>query len=367
MNTDTHAYEWIERYLSGTLHGEELRNFELRLANEPQLAEQVRTYTQLRSALARYNTRLSLKKRLENIHRSLDLSNLEGYRPPMQYALKNFWRKHSTTISVAASVALLTAFGTSLSTGSFSLSTKPVATHYRELRRDVESIKRAQKAIVQNINKRGSRPAPRLPQFSGTGFALSQNGYLVTSYHVIREADSLMIESQDGRQLKVETVYEDPSHDLALLRVVDTAFTSFGRLPYAFSKGETDLGERVFTLGYPREDVVYGEGSVSAVTGFQNDSTAYQVSIPVNPGNSGGPLLDERGNLIGVISGKQTDTEGAAFAVKSSYLLGLIEAIEKDTLQEKVKLPRTNLLAGQRRTQQLRKLRDYVYIVRVYN
>src|SRR5687768_1944708 len=138
MNTDTHAYEWIERYLSGTLHGEELRNFELRLESEPQLAEQVRTYTQLRKSLTRYNTRLSLKKRLESIHRSLDLNSLEKYQPSFQHAARNFWRKHSTTISVAASVALLTAFGTSLSTGSLTLSSKPAATHYRELRRDVE-------------------------------------------------------------------------------------------------------------------------------------------------------------------------------------------------------------------------------------
>jgi serine protease Do len=123
----------------------------------------------------------------------------------------------------------------------------------------------------------------------------------------------------------------------------------------------------VFTLGYPREDVVYGEGSLSARSGFEGDTAFYQVSIPVNPGNSGGPLLDERGNLIGVVSGRQNDAQSAAFATKSSYLVRLVDSLAATAkANAPYHLPRYGQLAGSGRPQQLKKLQDYVFVVKVY-
>ena len=122
----------------------------------------------------------------------------------------------------------------------------------------------------------------------------------------------------------------------------------------------------MFTLGYPREDVVYGEGALSARSGFEGDTAFYQISIPVNPGNSGGPLLDERGNLIGVVSGRQNDVESAAFATKSSYLVRLVDSLQNAAPAVPYNLPRYNYLAGSPRPQQLKKLQDYVFVVKVY-
>ena len=126
------------------------------------------------------------------------------------------------------------------------------------------------------------------------------------------------------------------------------------------------LGERVFTLGYPREDVVYGEGALSARSGFEGDTAFYQVSIPVNPGNSGGPLLDERGNLIGVVSGRQNDAQSAAFATKSSYLVRLVDSLETAKPATPYHLPHFGQLAGTGRAQQIKKLQDYVFVVKVF-
>jgi hypothetical protein len=126
---------------------------------------------------------------------------------------------------------------------------------------------------------------------------------------------------------------------------------------------DANLAEDVFTLGYPREDVVFGEGAVSALTGYNQNPNSYQVSVPVNPGNSGGPLLNSKGNLVGIISGLQTETLGAAFAIKSNII---IDIVSNDSLKNYVFLPKQNLLKGGSRVNQVKVLRDYVFMVRVF-
>ncbi len=291
--------------------------------------------------------------------------------------MRQVWRAHRLTTGVAASVAILTAFTTLWVTAAWKRSQQQSTYGYALLRRDVDKLKRAQTAIIRDINapappNASGQPEPdagRTASFSGTGFALSANGYLVTSFHVVKDADSLLVEGgPEHRRYRATTVYRDEAHDLAILRITDRRFTSLGKLPYTFKKADADLGERVYTLGYPREDVVYGEGALAARTGFEGDSAFYQVSVPVNPGNSGGPLLDDRGNLIGVISGRQLDIQSAAFAVKSTTLLHLLDNLPPDdTATAKPLLPRTNQLAGNRRPEQIRRLQDFVFIVKVYN
>lgn len=160
-------------------------------------------------------------------------------------------------------------------------------------------------------------------------------------------------------------VYSDKSSDLAILKITDPDFTSAVRVPYGFKIRESDLGESVYTLGFPREDMVFGEGSISSKSGFEGDTTAYQISIPVNPGNSGGPLLDDKGNLIGIITGKNTAVEGAAFAIKSRYLLQMIDSIPADS--EPVLLPSKNYVKELKRPDQIKQLQQLIFNVKVYH
>jgi len=91
------------------------------------------------------------------------------------------------------------------------------------------------------------------------------------------------------------------------------------------------------------------------------------VSIPVNPGNSGGPLLDGQGNLIGVLSGRQDDVQSAAFATKSSYLVRLVDSLKNKQTTQPYHMPRANQLAGAARAQQVKRLQDFVFVVKVYD
>ena len=105
-------------------------------------------------------------------------------------------------------------------------------------------------------------------------------------------------------------------------------------------------------------DVKLTNGIVSARTGFHGDVSQYQISAPVQPGNSGGPLFDSKGNIIGVVSAKHAGAENAGYAIKMSYLQNLI-----DLLPVKVSNPSTNILTGKPFPDQVKIAKDYVCII----
>jgi S1-C subfamily serine protease len=373
--TESEAYALIERYLTGEMTDKEASDFEAQLLQDPILAHRSRQFEELTGTLQQYGQRQNLKQKMAAIHQEMEAEAVpDPALLPLQNNLQNdpkwkiFWKAHSTTMAVAASVAILTVFSTLFSIQLWNSLGKQQSLRYTELRREVENIKKNQRAINRAFNRNQKTPKNEVNPgaFSGTGFALTENGYFVTSYHVIRDADSVYIENKDGSRYKVTEVFKDMDHDLAILKVSDPNFTTFGNLPYTVSKSDADLGEKVYTLGFPREDMVFGEGSLSSQSGFEGDSAAYQISIPLNPGNSGGPLFDDKGNLIGVISGKQLDAQGAAFATKSAYLMSIAEQLKSDSAT-RVSFNRQNSLTGKARKQQLKKLKDFIYMVKVYN
>ena len=387
MMTEADYYALFEAYSNGELAGPARANLEARLAADPALALRYADFSEMTGTLRAYGQRQQARQQLRGIHAAmlaadapeeiaLPATGLTHTVNPMlrisrtERRLREFWNGHRATVGVAASVAVMAVFATLLGLDLWKTSHLPVPASYQALRREVERIKKSQKDLKLTLNTQlGKETLPSVSgKFSGTGFALTSEGYIVTSYHVIQGADSLLIEGRNHQRYHAEPVYSDVKHDLAILRIIDKKFTGFGRLPYAVKSGQADLGERVFTLGYPREDVVYGEGSLSARSGFEGDTAFYQVSIPVNPGNSGGPLLDERGNLIGVVSGRQNDAQSAAFATKSSYLVRLVDSLAsaKPAAAYPYHLPHFGQLAGTGRPQQLKKLQDYVFVVKVF-
>ncbi|MBJ6107826.1 trypsin-like peptidase domain-containing protein [Hymenobacter sp. BT523] len=388
MMTEADYYALFEAYADGELAGPARANLEARMAADPDFALRYADFTELTGTLRAYRQRQQAREQLRGIHAAMLAAEAPEAAPaaeqpakltptvnPMlrisrtERKLREFWSGHRATVGVAASVAVMAVFATLLGLDIWRNSHLPTPSGYQALRREVERIKKSQKDLKLTLNTQlGKETAPVVAsKFSGTGFALTSEGYLVTSFHVIQGADSVLIEGRNHQRYRAEPVYSDVKHDLAILRITDKKFTGFGRLPYAVKSGQADLGERVFTLGYPREDVVYGEGSLSARSGFEGDTAFYQVSIPVNPGNSGGPLLDERGNLIGVVSGRQNDAQSAAFATKSSYLVRLVDSLAATAkATAPYHLPRYGQLAGSGRPQQLKKLQDYVFVVKVY-
>lgn len=363
MKSEIDLIKRIEAYLFQEMTEEEIQAFEKERKSNAALDHKVVEHLDFLKAIKSFGEKRDLKIAMNNIHDELDVEALKEELLEKPAFIVAMWSKYKRNLAVAASVAIVFTLITLLFTGQFDKESH--SSNYSELKRDMETIKRSQNALIRNINS-SSQPTDK-SRFGGTGFALSSNGYIVTNYHVVKGADSIYVQNNKGESFKVQTIYIDPAFDIAVLQINDPAFKDLASLPYTFKKTSADLGEDVYTIGYPKDDVVYGKGYLSSATGFGGDSIAYQISIPVNPGNSGGPLMDSRGNVIGIVSGKQTQADGAAFAIKSDFLLKAINNIPQDSLKQKLVVNKRNTLAGLNRTQQIKKMQDYIFIVKVYN
>jgi TPR repeat protein len=171
---------------------------------------------------------------------------------------------------------------------------------------------------------------------SGTGFIISKEGHVLTCYHVVQNAGTIKVKV--GRNLHTAAlIRKDSFNDLALLKITG----SFPALAFS-SQRVVKMGQEVFTVGYPNP-ILQGtnakltKGSINSLTGIQDDLRLYQISVPVQPGNSGGPLLDMSGNVIGIIvamldaktafeiSGSLP--QNVNYAVKSTYAQALLDTL----------------------------------------
>ncbi|HEY2583348.1 MAG TPA: serine protease [Mucilaginibacter sp.] len=363
--SESQLLEVIERYLNGDMSTEERAHFETLRTENPEVNNLIAEHKQFTGLIKQYGERLELERRLDAIHNEIDVHALREELMVHPSWIVQLWRTHHSKISVAASIAIFAVLCTMFFTGY--LNNREL--NYVKLKGEVAQIKQSTDQLRTRFNTLNHPVSlPSNPgKFRGTGFAISSNGYIVTDYHVVNGADSVYVQNADGRSFRVKVIYSEPQTDIAVLKINDPAFKGLGAIPYNFKKSESDIGENVFTIGYPRDAIVLGPGFLTASSGINGDTTQYQVSTPVDFGNSGGPLLDGKGTVIGIINAKQTHIEGAAFAVKSSYLLKTIQDIPADSLNETLSLNYKNVLAGLSRVEQIKKLHDYVFMVRVYN
>jgi S1-C subfamily serine protease len=192
---------------------------------------------------------------------------------------------------------------------------------------------------------------------NGTGFLIDRFGYFATNFHVIAKAKEIEIEISSSKY-PAKVIVTDKINDLAILKIdIDKNHPKDITIPFMIESDIKDVGTSVFTLGFPYalsgmgKDIKFTDGKISSKMGLDGNVAEYQVSVPIQGGNSGGPLFDIDGNIIGITSSKiiSNDIENVSYAIKSSYLLNLIallpEKIEfkgKDisnlTLTEKIKV-----------------------------
>ena len=224
-----------------------------------------------------------------------------------------------------------------------------------------------QRAAQEQSQSRAHAQTQQQPpkHWSGSGFALN-NGYICTNYHVIDGAKNIEIHGIQGdftTSYSAKVVASDKFNDLAILKVDDVEFKGFGTVPYIVKTSMADVGEEVFVLGYPLtttmgDEIKLTTGVVSSRTGYQGDVSLYQISAPIQPGNSGGPLFDSQGNLIGVVSAKHAGAENVGYAIKASYLRNLTgSSITEDVL------PANNLVSSLPLTGKVKKVKDFVYFI----
>ena len=205
----------------------------------------------------------------------------------------------------------------------------------------------------------------KFERWTGTGFAIGFS-YLVTNNHVADGARTISIKGIKGNMnvgYSAEIVATDKVNDIVVLKITDPNFKGFGTIPYALQQRMADVGEDVFVLGYPLtqalgNEVKLTDGIISSRTGYQGDISTYQISAPVQPGNSGGPMFDNKGNVIGIVVAGVPGAENVGYAIKTSYLKILIESTGLS-----IDLPANNTISNLSLADKVKRVKDFVFYI----
>jgi S1-C subfamily serine protease len=178
--------------------------------------------------------------------------------------------------------------------------------------------------------------SPENPTATATGFFITDDGYLISNYHVVKDATKVRLLTSAGL-IDAKVISVDVANDLALLK----AEGKFSSLPISPSRS-AHLGGTVATIGFPDIGLQgfapkLAKGEIASLSGAGDDPRYFQISVPVQPGNSGGALVDDRGNVIGIVSAKLDASaalavsgalpENVNYAIKSSLLLNFLESV----------------------------------------
>lgn len=367
---DIQLLEAVERYIRGEMKTDERVYFEQLRKTNPDVDQLVVEHTLFIHEMNEVGELRKFRSTLHEVHTDLAEKGLiNSDRLKGKAKVVYLWKRYKRVAAIAASIAGITTLSISLLV--WSISPNPDTKKLQDLNREFENIKKEQgrqRAAVNNLqNNIKNKLNPNiLYKSGGSGFLIDGKGLLITNLHVVRNARDIAVQNRKGDIFNAQVVYSDPLKDIAILKVVDDNFKPLTSIPYNISKTSTDLAEPVFTLGYPRDSIVYGQGYLSAPTGFNGDTLSCQITISANPGNSGGPVLNADGEVIGILSTREIEAEGVVFAVQSKYIHSVLNELKKsDTSFLRIKTPSVSSLRGMDRTQQVKKIQDYVFMVKV--
>jgi S1-C subfamily serine protease len=357
----------IERYLTGQMLPEEKEYFQQLRKSNPQIDQMVVEHKLFLHQMDQFAGNNTLKHTLNKVHNSLVQKGdiFEGGQQSVKGRVVQFYHKYKKVTTIAASIAGVTALTISILVAALS----PKADHRRmeKLSGDVNNLK----TEINNIKEKEKTDRPKIPTdaplSTGTAFLIDAKGYLITNAHVLK-GQSAVVVNKKGEEFTTRIVNIDLFRDLAILKIEDDDYKQGSYLPYSIKKTDVDLGEELFTLGYPREEIVYNMGYLSAASGFNGDTASCQLSLNANPGNSGAPVFNKNGDIVGVLSGRETQSQGVTFAVKARSIFEMIEELKKeDTTVQKIRLSTASYLKGEPRVEQVKKVEDFIFLVKAYN
>jgi len=210
--------------------------------------------------------------------------------------------------------------------------------HYRLrlVNRHVDARENARRRGLQEQKSGASGTPPPAAESNavrtGTGFMIAPGGYILTAYHIVANTGRCEVRAVNGQRVDARIVAADPQSDLVLLQA-DLSTTDYLGVR---DSSQVKLGEEVWTLGFPNLEQQgispkMTNGIISSLNGFRDDPRAFQISVPIQPGNSGGPLLDKQGRVVGLVFARLPDgmlyertgamPQNVNYAIKSARLL----------------------------------------------
>lgn len=211
----------------------------------------------------------------------------------------------------------------------------------------------------QGIKKPQGHVDELVPRGSGTGFAVSEHGYIVTNHHVVDVCDAVYALFDGGDEAyPLRLVALDAQNDLAVLQ---SDFTPPSVLPIRSQKA--DLLEEIYVVGYPNpqlqgDSIKTTRGVVSSVNGFRDDPTNLQVDAAIYGGNSGGPIMDTDGNVVAITVATVRNQENVGYGIKPYLLTALLNKQGIRTFSEEQ--------SGVTRSELTRRIRGAVYKLGCY-
>ncbi len=368
---DTLLMDAAERFAKGEMSAEEKIYFEDLRKNNPELDQAVVEQLFFLNQLDHYSSTKNFKSILGEVENKLVAEKfLSRTMPQTQGKLIQLWHRYKKDIAVAASIAGIVSIfvGTIVSSV-----TKDGDKNIQPLVEKLNAQEKKTRKIETQLNQLQAVGSNSIPvkekldaRFRATGFMIdASNNYIVTNAHVVKQAaNHLIVENNKGVEYDATAVYVNIEQDLAIIKITDSSFKHLPALPYTIRKSGANLGEAIFMMGYPKAEIVYGEGYVSARNGYKMDTTYCQISTSANEGNSGSPVITKNGDLIGVIASKETDATGVVFAIKSANIYRAISEAKKQKDDVKIKITSAPSLKGLDRETQIKKMEGYVFMIK---
>jgi S1-C subfamily serine protease len=176
----------------------------------------------------------------------------------------------------------------------------------------------------------------RKPPNTGSGFVISSDGYFLTCAHVVEDGREIIVQLASKTYI-AKLIRMDAHNDVALLKLDGADFQ-----PIPLSYNLPEMGDKVYTVGFPNPDLQgasakYTDGSISSLSGIMDDIRTMQITVPIQGGNSGGPLVDAAGNALGLVVAQLnaetvfeytgTIPQNVNFAIKINYAMPLIQSV----------------------------------------
>jgi S1-C subfamily serine protease len=216
---------------------------------------------------------------------------------------------------------------------------------------------------------------------TGSGFLISRNGLIITNFHVIENSTKIEVIFPDMKIIKNASIrIKDSKNDIAILEINNFSLSDIinQEVPFTFADvNSVKIGQEIFTLGFPLGDILGTKsrlslGTINSLYGLQDDPRLYQISNPLQPGNSGGPLFNRKGELVGIVVSSLNAKffyenvgilpQNVNFAIKSTYLQNLISMLpESDEI-----LKRKNSVKLTALEEQVEQLSPFIVQIRVY-
>jgi S1-C subfamily serine protease len=358
----------VERYIRGEMKPDERLQFENLRKTNAEVDQLVVEHTLFLQQLNHFGERKKLRTSMNDIHTRLtEQGKIDSMKLEGKAKVVYLWKRYKRVAMIAASIAGITTIAISALVWTFS--PKKDNPQITQLVNQVKNLTSKTNQLETTVNRAKDTPSKKPiisspVKFNGTGFLIDGKGYIATNAHVVIKSKNIFVQSNKGDQYRVKVIKVDLARDIAILKIDDSEFKPITTLPYGIRRNNSDIAEPIYTLGFPRDEIVYGEGYLSAKTGYNGDTLSCQIAVAANPGNSGGPVFNHNGEVIGILSTKEIQTEGAVFAIQSKYIYQALEDLKKDTTYKNVKMPATSSVRGMDKQQQVKKIQDYVFMVK---